>query len=176
MFFRKSSSEASGRRQASPINNVLVFHRRNCGLAKIRRVLKKVLFFSYQWHIYLAMPTFHISHHHKDLYNASIKCAICFPVIPLRATPWLVYVKLISTSVSMTAVKHQFWWEKFMCFQSFLSWENGIIFQKLHFQRGECGEGRWSWNEFCQQFSWRKEGWMAAFFGWPTRLMVVVGT
>ena len=50
-IFKKSLSEAISRRQASsasqasPINNVLVFDRRNCGLAKIRRVLKKVLFF-----------------------------------------------------------------------------------------------------------------------------------
>ena len=161
-IFKKSSSEASGRRQASPINNVLVFDRRNCGLAKIQRVLKKVLFFPYQWHIYLAMPTFHISHHHKDLYNATIKCAICFPVIPLRATPWLVYVKLISTSVSMTAVKHQFWWEKFMCFQSFLSWENGIIFQKLHFQRGECvGKGDEVGMNFVNNFhDGKRGGWL----------------
>ena len=89
-IFRKSSREASGRRQASPINNVLVFHRRNCGLAKIRRVLKKVLFFSYQWHIYLAMPTFHISHRTTKIYTMlQLNAQSAFPLSHCARPPGL---------------------------------------------------------------------------------------
>ena len=116
-----------------------------------------------------------------SVYNATIKCAICFRP-QLFPTPWLVCVKLISTSVSMTA-GHQFWWENSCVFKSFLSWENGIIFPKavLHENEGGRNEAMKQMNfvnNFYNSTEGRRiggtesEGWNTAFFGWPTILMV----